>query len=119
MTSHVHYIISKDRYRVALPRDRMHHGELGMNVQYALPWTIPTCIVIMTKAASNVAVGFPAMPIVAMFISFFYYSFIHMCIHCLGHFSPLPPPPLSPPHPPSLPGRTCSALISNFVEEKI
>jgi hypothetical protein len=28
------------------------------------------------------------------------YSFIHMCIHCLGHFSPLPPAPLfSPPHP--------------------
>jgi hypothetical protein len=27
------------------------------------------------------------------------YSFIHMCIHCLGHFSPLPLPPPSPPHP--------------------
>jgi hypothetical protein len=24
-----------------------------------------------------------------LFLSF--YSFIHMCIHCLGHFSPLPP----------------------------
>jgi hypothetical protein len=23
----------------------------------------------------------------------FFYSFIHMCIHCLGHVSP-PPPPL-------------------------
>jgi hypothetical protein len=47
----------------------------------------------------------------------FYYSFIHMCIHCLGPFSPpTPSPPSSPP--PSLPGRTCSALISNFVEEK-
>jgi hypothetical protein len=28
-----------------------------------------------------------------------YYSFIHMCIHCLGHFSPLPQPPLSSPLP--------------------
>jgi hypothetical protein len=26
----------------------------------------------------------------------FYYSFIHMCIHCLGHLSPLPPTPLPP-----------------------
>jgi hypothetical protein len=25
--------------------------------------------------------------------NFFYYSYIHMCIHCLGHFSPSPPPP--------------------------
>jgi hypothetical protein len=46
---------------------------------------------------------------------FIVYSFIHMCIHYLGHLSPLPP--LSPPTP-SLPGRTCSALFSNFVEEK-
>jgi hypothetical protein len=35
----------------------------------------------------------------------------------LGHFSPFPPNPLSPP-PPSLLGRTCSALFSDFVEEK-
>jgi hypothetical protein len=48
---------------------------------------------------------------------FFLYSFIHMCIHCLSHFSPLPPAPLSPPPPPSLPGRICSALFSNFVED--
>jgi hypothetical protein len=32
------------------------------------------------------------------FIIFKNYSFIHMCIHCLGHFSPLFPfPTLSPP----------------------
>jgi hypothetical protein len=35
----------------------------------------------------------------AIFIKFFYYYylFIHMCVHCLGHFSPLPhsPPSLS------------------------
>jgi hypothetical protein len=36
-----------------------------------------------------------------------------MCTHCLGHLSPLP---LSPT--PLLPGRTYSALFSNFVEEK-
>jgi hypothetical protein len=49
---------------------------------------------------------------------YYYYSFIHMCIHCLGHFSPLPPSPTLSPPTPSLPGRTCCALISNFVEEK-
>jgi hypothetical protein len=38
---------------------------------------------------------------------YYYYSFIHMCIHCLSHFSLLPPLPPSPPHP--LPGETCSA----------
>jgi hypothetical protein len=46
-----------------------------MKVQYALPWTTLTNIVIMTSAASNVAAGFPAIPrllvtIVAMSISF-------------------------------------------------
>jgi hypothetical protein len=48
----------------------------------------------------------------------YYYSFIHMCKHCLDHFSPPAPLPhfLLPPH--SLPGRSCSAVISNFVEEK-
>jgi hypothetical protein len=29
MTSHVHHIIAKDRYRVALPSDRMHHWQVG------------------------------------------------------------------------------------------
>jgi hypothetical protein len=43
------------------------------------------------------------------------YSFIHVCIHCLGHFFPLLPSSLPPP---SVPGRSCSALITNFVEEK-
>jgi hypothetical protein len=43
---------------------------------------------------------------------FIFFSFIHMCIQCLGHFSPLPPAPslaypnLSLSHTiPSLPGR--------------
>jgi hypothetical protein len=35
----------------------------------------------------------------------------------LGHFSLLPLPSPCPPTP-SLPGRTCFALFSNFVEEK-
>jgi hypothetical protein len=55
-----------------------------------------------------------------------FFSFIHMCIQCLGHFSllpPHPPPlPLCPiplPPTPSLPGRNYSALISNFVEERV
>jgi hypothetical protein len=49
---------------------------------------------------------------------YIFYSFIHMCIHCLGHFFPLFPAPFHSPHPLQLPGRTCSALSSNFVEEK-
>jgi hypothetical protein len=36
----------------------------------------------------------------------------------LGHFSPLSPATSFSAPPTSLPGRTCSALISNFVEEK-
>jgi hypothetical protein len=60
------------------------------------------------------------------FIYLFIFSFIHMCIQCLGHFSPLlplPPPlptlPLPFPPTPSLPSRNYSALISNFVEERV
>jgi hypothetical protein len=34
-----------------------------------------------------------------IFFSFFYYSFTHMYIHCLGHFSPSTPC-LHPLHPP-------------------
>jgi hypothetical protein len=48
----------------------------------------------------------------------FFYSFIHMFINCLGHSSPLPLALSLSPHPSLLPGRTCSALIFNFVEEK-
>jgi hypothetical protein len=33
---------------------------------------------------------------------YFFYSFIHMCIHCLGHFSLLPLAPPSIPTPPAL-----------------
>jgi hypothetical protein len=64
----------------------------------------------------------------SFFLSFFFlYSFfIHMCIQCLGHFSPcpqpLPYPPLHPlPCPPtsSIPSRNYFALISNFVEERL
>jgi hypothetical protein len=52
------------------------------------------------------------------------YSFIHMCIHCLGYFSPLcPSPSLSPP--PSLTSRKnlfCPYLINileNYSQENI
>jgi hypothetical protein len=37
-------------------------GRLRMKVHYASPWKTLTCIVIMTNAASNVDVGFPAIP---------------------------------------------------------
>jgi hypothetical protein len=46
-----------------------------------------------------------------------FFLFIYSHVHTL--FGPfLPPAPSLCPHPASLPGRTCSALISNFVEEK-
>jgi hypothetical protein len=70
----------------------------------------------------------PHFPSLFLLIIFFFCPFlfiylfissIHMCIHCLGHFSPLPPAPHSLPFPPSLSGRICSALISNFVEERV
>jgi hypothetical protein len=32
-----------------------------------------------------------------LFIYLFHYSFIHMCIHCLGHFPSCPPPQPSSP----------------------
>jgi hypothetical protein len=65
------------------------------------------------------------LPFLLLF--FYFYCFIfHMCIQCLGHFSPLAPPhplPPTPPPPssptPSIPGRNYFALISNFVEEHI
>jgi hypothetical protein len=49
----------------------------------------------------------------------FFYLFIYSYVHTL--FEPfLPPAPCSlpVPPPPLLPGRSCSALFSNFVEEK-
>jgi hypothetical protein len=52
----------------------------------------------------------------------FNFYFIHMCIQCLGHFSPLLPTPYLTPLPPPyplLPSRNYSALISNFVEERV
>jgi hypothetical protein len=53
--------------------------------------------------------------------AFFKNIFIHL-FTCAYIFwtspSPCPLPSPYPPHPPLLPGRTCSALISNFVEEK-
>jgi hypothetical protein len=52
------------------------------------------------------------------FLLFFNFSFIHVCIHCLGHTSSLAPTTSLFPQPLLLPGRTCSALFSNFVEEK-
>jgi hypothetical protein len=57
---------------------------------------------------------------------FYYFSFINMCIQCLGNFSPLSPTPsltypapsLSP-HSLSLPDRKYFGIISNFVEERV
>jgi hypothetical protein len=61
--------------------------------------------------------------IMCVFISdhFLFYFFIHLFICAyifLSHLSPVPSTPSLSPRTPSLPGRTCSAFISNFVEEK-
>jgi hypothetical protein len=63
--------------------------------------------------------GIQSIVLTTSFSFFIVYSFIHMCIHCLGYHSPLPLAPSFSLPPPSLPGRTCSALFSNFIEEKI
>jgi hypothetical protein len=47
-------------------------------------------------------------------LNFLFPSYIHMCIRCLDHFSLLPSAPSL-----TLSGRTCFALFSSFVEEKI
>jgi hypothetical protein len=52
-------------------------------------------------------------------IIFKIFLFIYSHVHKLfGPFLPPAPHPLPLPVTPLLPGRTCSALISNFVEEK-
>jgi hypothetical protein len=61
-----------------------------------------------------------AITIEVMKYFFNIHFFIHLftCAYIVWVISPLfPLPPFSPPLFPSLPGRTCSALISNFVEE--
>jgi hypothetical protein len=47
----------------------------------------------------------------------FIYLFIYLYVHTLFGPSLLPASRPLPLAPPSLPGRTCSALLSNFVEE--
>jgi hypothetical protein len=53
-------------------------------------------------------------------VNFFVFLFIHIfiCTYIVWVISPPCPPPPSPLSLPSLPGRTYSALFSNFVEEK-
>jgi hypothetical protein len=49
----------------------------------------------------------------------FFFLFTYSHIHTLfGSFLPPAPTPTLPSQPPSLPGRTCYALFSNFVEDK-
>jgi hypothetical protein len=58
-------------------------------------------------------------PTFVVFCVLFIYLFIYSYVHTwFGPFFPLPPPPPSPPTPTLFPGRTYSALFSNFVEEK-
>jgi hypothetical protein len=53
----------------------------------------------------------------SFFVIFLFFIY-HMCMHCLGHLSPLPSCPLSLLSTPSLPSRIYSAFFPNFVEEK-
>jgi hypothetical protein len=78
---------------------------------------------ICTTLQPNEMDGFPGPFLFSFFlIIFFYYSQVHTR---LGSFLPLPPPPslTSRPLPllptPSIPGRNCFALISNFVVERV
>jgi hypothetical protein len=93
-----------------------NHQELAAYINRTVGWVVksPKGIYHIKKLHFSVL---QANKLAFLFICLFY-SFIHMCVHCLGHFSPLPPAPTLSSPTPSLPGRTCSALISNFVEEK-
>jgi hypothetical protein len=61
--------------------------------------------VILLKFTSQIARHVPLCPVLCLVSKclFYFFSFIHMCIQCLGHFSPLPPAPsltsLLPPSP--------------------
>jgi hypothetical protein len=57
--------------------------------------------------------GFLVVVVVYLFI----YSYVHTLFRPFLPHTPPSTPSFFPP-PPSLPGRTCSALFSNFVEEK-
>jgi hypothetical protein len=53
----------------------MRHWQVGHESPVCITLDKPTCIVIMTNASNNVAVGFPAIPrlpvtIITMYISF-------------------------------------------------
>jgi hypothetical protein len=54
------------------------------------------------------------------FVEIYTVILIHLftCAYTVWAIPPPAPPSFSPPSPPSLPSRTCSALFSNFVEEK-
>jgi hypothetical protein len=53
------------------------------------------------------------------YLFYYYYYYLFTCAYIVWVISPLCPlPPTFYPRAPSFPGRTCSALISNFAEEK-
>jgi hypothetical protein len=56
------------------------------------PWVPPVCLLQENPQTSMFKISNNAdKP--NSFSFWFIYSFIHMCIHCLGHLSPLPPTP--------------------------
>jgi hypothetical protein len=57
---------------------------------------------------------FPLHLFLCTWFTLLFLFFIHMCIQCLGHFSPFNHPLPLPPTP-SIPSRNYFALISNFV----
>jgi hypothetical protein len=53
------------------------------------------------------------------FTDFLFLIHFFICAYIVWAISPpIPSTPISTPHPSSLPGRTCSAIFSSFVEEK-
>jgi hypothetical protein len=82
---------------------KAHYCEFGPPVWYTFSLLFITCRSILHYL---------------LFFFFLNFYFIHMCIQCLGHFSPLPPLPLSPPHPLDT-QQKLFCLISNFVEERV
>jgi hypothetical protein len=75
MPSYVHCIISKDRYKVAVPTDWMHHWWDGHESPVCITLDNTHLYYSYDQSSSTVAVGFPAISrllviIIIMSISF-------------------------------------------------
>jgi hypothetical protein len=88
----------------------MNHQHLAMSSVLNAIWDVPKDLWLQIKPSSQDN----------FFFNLFIYFFVHLftCAYIVWVISPpCPPPPLFP-LPPSVSGRSRSALISDFVEEK-